>query len=72
MFLQKGGDICKYMNNWKQLNEMSLSHKNDFYRHLNMEDFTDAVYTHGQGVCKGFEIKNLGEYHDLYLKIHYC
>ena len=51
---------------------MSLSHKNDFYRHLNMEDFTDAVYTHGQGVCKGFEIKNLGEYHDLYVKKVHC
>ena len=31
-----------------------------------MEDITDANYTHGKGVCKEFEIKNLGEYHDLY------
>ena len=23
---------------------------------------------HGKGVCKDFEIKNIGEYHDLYLK----
>ena len=60
------------MDNWKQLNKTSLSDTIAFYSHLNMEDFTDAVYTHEQGVCKGFEIKNLGEYHDLYLKIHYC
>ena len=31
-----------------------------------MEDFTDADYVHAKRVCKDFEIKNLGEYHDLY------
>ena len=41
---------------------------NFFYSNLNMEDITDAVYTHVKRVCKDFEIKNLGEYHDLYLK----
>ena len=29
-----------------------------------MEDITDADYAHTKRVCKGFEIKNLGEYHD--------
>ena len=33
-----------------------------------MEYITDADYIHGKSVCKGFEIKQLGEYHDLYLK----
>ena len=31
-----------------------------------MEDITDADYMHAKRVCKDFEIKNLGEYHDLY------
>ena len=29
---------------------------------------TDADYTNGKRVCKEFEIKNLGEYHDLYVQ----
>ena len=32
-----------------------------------MEDFEDADL-HSKRVCKDFEIKNLGEYHNLYLK----
>ena len=33
-----------------------------------MEDITDPDNMHAKGVCKVFEIKNLGECHDLYLK----
>ena len=33
-----------------------------------MEDITDANYIHAKRFCKDFEIKNYGEYHDLYLK----
>ena len=33
-----------------------------------MEDFTDAVYAHAKRVCKDFEIKKFGEYHDLHVQ----
>ena len=33
-----------------------------------MEEITNANYMHGKRVCEDFEIKNLGEYHDLHLK----
>ena len=33
-----------------------------------MEDITNAEYMHARRVCKDFEIKNSGEYHNLYLK----
>ena len=36
--------------------------------HLNMEDINDADYTHTRRVCKDFEIKDLGEYHELYIQ----
>ena len=53
---------------WKILNETSLPEKKDFYSHLDIEDITDADYIYSKRVCKGFEIKNLGEYHDLYVQ----
>ena len=33
-----------------------------------MEDITDADYVHAKRVCKDFEIKNVGEYHGLYVQ----
>ena len=67
LLLQKGVYPYEYMDDWQKLNETSLPEKEDFYSHLNMEDITDADYTQAKRVCKGFEIKNLGEYHDLYV-----
>ena len=33
-----------------------------------MEGILDADYRHVKSVCKHFDIKNLGEYHDFYIK----
>ena len=33
-----------------------------------MEDITDVDYAHTKRVCKDFEIKNVGEYHDFYVQ----
>ena len=35
-----------------------------------MEDITDADYANAKRVCKDFEIRNLGECHDLYVQRH--
>ena len=56
------------MNDCKKFNETPLPSKEDFHSHLNMEDITDADYTHAKRVCKGFETKFFGEYHDLYVQ----
>ena len=35
-----------------------------------MEDITDADYLHAKKICKDFNIKKLGKYHDLYVQSH--
>ena len=56
------------MDDWEKFSEKSLHNKKDFYIHLDMKDITDADYTLAKRFCKDFEIKHLGEYHDLYVQ----
>ena len=35
-----------------------------------MNDITDVDYAHAKKVCKDFKVKNLVEYHDLYVQSH--
>ena len=56
------------MDDWAKFNETLLTEKEEFYSHLNMEDITEADFAHAKRVCKNFEIKNLGEYFDLYVQ----
>ena len=58
----------EYKDDWEKFNETSLPEKEDFYSKLNMEDITDADYTHVKRVYKDFEINTLDEYHDLYIQ----
>ena len=37
-----------------------------------MEGITDADYVQTKLICKDFEIKKLGEYHDLYVQTIHC
>ena len=63
--LRKGVYSYEYTKNWEKFHETSLPEKEDFYSHLNMEDITNADYAHAKSVSKDFEIKNLGQCHDL-------
>ena len=56
------------MDDWEKFKETSLPRKDNFYSHLNLEDITDADYTHAKKVGKDFEIKNLGECHNLFVQ----
>ena len=67
LLLRKDVYPYEYMDDWEKFNKTSLPEKEDFYSHINIEDITDADYTHVKRVCIGFEIKNLGEYCDLYV-----
>ena len=56
------------MDSWERFNETSLPDKKSFYSKLNLEDITDKDYVHAQKVLEEFKLKNLGDYHDLYVQ----
>ena len=66
--LREGVYPYGYMDDWEKINETTLPEKEEFYSNLNMEDIKNSDYMHAKKVCKDFEIKNLGEYYDLYYK----
>ena len=65
LLLKKGAYLYEYMDSWERFNETSLPPKKSFYSELNLEDISDKDYLHAQKVWDVFEIRNLGEYHDL-------
>ena len=68
LLLRKGVYPYEYMNTWERFNETLLPDKEYFYSELNKKDITDEEYAYAQKVWKVFKIKNLGEYHDLYVQ----
>ena len=56
------------MDSWKKFDENLLPYKEVFHSNLNLEDISDEDYAHAQKVWEVFEIKNLGQYHDLYVQ----
>ena len=56
------------MDNWERFDETSLPNKASFYSNLDMENIDDVDYRRCNNVFKRFKLKNLGEYHDLYVQ----
>ena len=50
----------EYMNDWQKCNETPLPEKEYFYIHLNIEDVTDADYSHAKNFLRTLKQKNLG------------
>ena len=68
LLLREGVYPYEYMDSWKRFKEESLPDKESFYSELNNERITDEDYEHAQKVWSTFNIKNLGEQHDLYVQ----
>ena len=68
LLLRKGVYPYEYMDSWKRFKEESLPDKESFYSELNKEGITDEDYAHAQKAWDTFNIKNVGEYHDLYVQ----
>ena len=68
LLLRKGVYPYEYMDNWERLNETLLPSKESLFSNLNMENIDHIDYRHGNNVFKRLKLKNLGEYHDLYVQ----
>ena len=67
LLLRKGVYPYEYMDNWEKFDEITLPPKEAFYNNLKLEGISNEDYEHSQKVWEVFEIKNSGEYHDLYV-----
>ena len=67
LLIKKGIYPYEYMDNWDKFNHSELPSKDKFYSKLNMSGVSDKDYDHAKSVWNEFRIKNMGEYHDLYL-----
>ena len=56
------------MDSFSKFEETELPNKKEFFNELNNAAISDYEYQHARKVWDSFKIKNLGEYHDLYLK----
>ena len=65
---RKGIYPYDYMNGIKKFTEEKLPQKEKFYSKLNDCGISDEDFDHAKRIWKEFGVKNLGEYHDLYLK----
>ena len=57
-----------YMDSFSKFNDTQLPRREDCYSLLTDEDISEDDYSHAEDVWKTFKLKNMGEYHDLYLK----
>ena len=68
MLLRKGVYPYEYMDGWDKFNEKIIPSKELFYSNLTLENISETDYAHANNVFKKFNINNLGEYYDLYVR----
>ena len=65
---KKGIYPCDFMDSMEKFENKELPKTEDFYSTLNEEHISEKDYNHAKEVWNAFRIKNMGEYHDLYLQ----
>ena len=64
---QKGIYPYDYMDSFQKFEKTELPTKEEFHSILSNEHITDEQYKHAQNVWDTFNLKTMGDYHDLYL-----
>ena len=67
LLLRKGVYPYEYMDSWERFDETKLPSIDKFYSNLKLENLTDSDYRYVNRVFKKSELKNMVEYHDLYV-----
>ena len=67
LLTDKGVYPYDYMDNPEKFMETELPPKSEFYSVLTESDISDKDYEQAQFIWKHFNIKTMGEYHDLYM-----
>ena len=67
LMARKGVYPYDYMDSFEKFNS-PLPKKEEFFSILNNEHISNEDYEHAKNVWNTFNLKNMGEYHDLYLK----
>ena len=65
---RKGVYPYDYMDSFSKFNDRELPKREDFYSLLRGENISEDAYSQAQNVWNTFNLQNMGEYHDLYLK----
>ena len=65
---RKGVYPYDHMDSFQKFEETELPTQEQFYSILNNEHILTDDYQHAQNVWKTFNMKNMGDYHDVYLK----
>ena len=70
LLLRKGVYLYEYIYIYiyNRSDKEKLADKSDFYNNLNIEEISGIDYRHAEKVFNEFNIKNLEEYHDLYVQ----
>ena len=69
LLLRKSVCPYEYIDSRSNFNNTLSPSKDQFYSKLNLEHISDEDYAHAHEVWNTFNIRNLGEYHDLYVKL---
>ena len=68
LMTRKGVYPYEYMDDFSRFDETCLPPQEAFYSSLSDEGISEEDYKHAQGVWGTFNCRNIGDYHDLYLK----